>query len=66
MHGGLICIAFCLSVTGPKFRLDKKSLDKKSLEKNHISETIWVGATKFGQGQRSQEVKVRVKGQGRS
>ncbi len=38
MHGGLICIAFCLSVrlsvclsvTGPKFRLDKKLLDQNS------------------------------------
>ncbi len=26
MHGGLICITFWLSVTSPKFRLDKKSL----------------------------------------
>ncbi len=24
MHGGLICIAFRMSVTGPKFRLDQK------------------------------------------
>ncbi len=34
MHDGLICIVFCLSVclsvTGPKFTLDKKLLDKKS------------------------------------
>ena len=25
MHGGLICIAVCLSVTGPKFRLENNS-----------------------------------------
>ncbi len=25
LHGGLICATFCLSVTGPKFRLDQKS-----------------------------------------
>ncbi len=30
MHGVLICITFCLAVTWPKFRLDKKSLGKKS------------------------------------
>ncbi len=30
MHGGLICIGFCMSVTGPKFRLEKMLLDKKS------------------------------------
>ncbi len=42
MHGGLLCIAFCLSVrdwtkiqighkvTGPKFRLNKKTLDQNS------------------------------------
>ena len=42
LHGGLLCIAFCLfvhdqtkiqighKVTGPKFRLDKKSLDQNS------------------------------------
>ncbi len=36
-HGGLMCIALCLSVcdltkiqTGPKFRLDRKSLDQIS------------------------------------
>ena len=30
MHGGLLCTAFCLSVAGPKFCLDKKSLDQNS------------------------------------
>ena len=30
MHGGLLCITFCLCVTWPKFRLDQKSLVKNS------------------------------------
>ncbi len=31
LHGGLICVAFCLSVwTGPKIRLENNSLDQKS------------------------------------
>ncbi len=30
MHGGLLCTAFCLSMTGPKFKLDRKSLDQNS------------------------------------
>ncbi len=38
MHGGLICIAICmsecLSVTWPKCRLEKKSLDKKSYRRD--------------------------------
>ncbi len=42
MHSGLVCIALsvCLSVTGPKFRLDNKSLDLNShspLPVSHLS-----------------------------
>ncbi len=29
MHGGLICIAFCLLVTPPKFRLEVNSYHRK-------------------------------------
>ncbi len=34
MHGGLICVAFCLL-------LDKKSLDQKSLDKNSYLRKYW-------------------------
>ena len=40
---GLLCTAFCPSVTGPKFWLDKKSLDQnseKSLDQNSDSMMI--------------------------
>ncbi len=43
MHGGLLCIAFylsvCLSVRLCKL-LEQKSLEKMSLEKIHISATV--------------------------
>ncbi len=39
MHGGLICITFCMSVTLPK-----------PLEESHISGTVALRVTKFGQG----------------
>ena len=45
MHDGLICMVFWMSVTGPKFRLDKKSLDIKALDKNSFlrHNKIWSG-----------------------
>ncbi len=51
MHGGLIRITFCLSVTGPNFRLYKKSLDQNSYW------TTWK-FTWFHTGQKSQDAKL--------
>ena len=53
MHGGLICITFCMSVTLPK-----------SLEKSHISGTVGLRVTKFGQGMDVDDSKVDLEGQG--
>ncbi len=60
MHGGLLGVAFSPSVR-PSVRLSVRPgqiLEKESLGKKHISQEPF----EKGQGQRSQEVK--VKGQG--
>ncbi len=54
MHGGLLSVAFRLSVRlSVCLSLYQKSLDNNSLEKNyekkiHIFRTVWVRVTKFG------------------